>query len=175
MDAVNIKRICFVELKIKYCLLCVYFTEVNGCKSNADKKNEVNTVEVCQKAFMNVYAITEKRVRLQREKLISKSIKDAGMSSSTGDTGSPLWTHDLITELGPLLMNKEILANVKKFGNSSTLPKDIPTKILLAIDNDIAIVSNFFCNQLWKPEYIGCDKLSQNNKNVDNMAIISID
>lgn len=30
------------------------------------------TIEVCQKAFMNVYGITEKRVRLQREKLIDR-------------------------------------------------------------------------------------------------------
>lgn len=30
------------------------------------------TIEVCQKAFMNVYGITEKRVRLQREKLIAR-------------------------------------------------------------------------------------------------------
>ncbi|XP_075224977.1 uncharacterized protein LOC142326389 [Lycorma delicatula] len=137
-------------------------------KHKLSKKKEENTVEVCQKAFMNMYAITEKRIRLQREKLILKSRIDAGMpmNDNIKEGTPPLWTHDLIAELGPLLMNKEILANISSFGNNS-LPPDIPTKILLAIDNDISIVSNFFCNQLWKPEYIGCDKLAQ-NKSIDN-------
>lgn len=37
---------------------------------------KVNTVEVCMKAFMNVYGVTEKRIRLQRERMISELRKE---------------------------------------------------------------------------------------------------
>ncbi|KAF6203090.1 hypothetical protein GE061_003504 [Apolygus lucorum] len=46
-------------------------------------KEGVNTIEVCQKAFMNIYGITEKRIRLQREKLIEK------LRDSTTDSEFP--------------------------------------------------------------------------------------
>lgn len=152
-----------------------YFLEKNGCQSekNSQPNHLINTVEVCQKAFMNLYAITEKRIRLQREKLILQTRSDAGMPVDEKDLSTPLWAHDLISELGPLLMNKQILANISTFRGKS-LPPEIPTKILLAIDNDIAIVSNFFCNQLWKPEYTGCDKISPNKKSGSNMSISSL-
>nr|CAD7261674.1 unnamed protein product [Timema shepardi] len=45
----------------------------------------VMVTEVCQKAFMNIYAITEKRVRLQREKLISQTY----LVSAAGEQPQP--------------------------------------------------------------------------------------
>lgn len=46
-------------------------------------KEGVATIEVCQKAFMNIYGITEKRIRLQREKLIAKLRRKAAESENT--------------------------------------------------------------------------------------------
>lgn len=32
--------------------------------------------------------------------------------------------------------------------------KKVSDQLMTAISNDINLVNNFFCNQLWKPEYI---------------------
>uniref|UniRef100_A0A146LSN4 Uncharacterized protein n=1 Tax=Lygus hesperus TaxID=30085 RepID=A0A146LSN4_LYGHE len=53
-------------------------------------KEGVDTIEVCQKAFMNIYGITEKRIRLQREKLIAKlrnATKDSEFSQLNQNDG----------------------------------------------------------------------------------------
>ncbi|KAL1129188.1 hypothetical protein AAG570_013718 [Ranatra chinensis] len=91
-------------------------------------------VEVCQKAFMNVYGITEKRIRLQREKLIAKLRNDTieSMSQACEDKGS----------------NDET-------DKSEPVPSATTNKDAGITQFDIALVDRFFRNQLWKPEYIG--------------------
>ncbi|XP_026294475.1 E3 ubiquitin-protein ligase lubel-like isoform X1 [Frankliniella occidentalis] len=57
-------------------------------------KPGIPIVEVCQKAFMNVYAITEKRVRIQRERLI---VQAQELAAANGD--SPLQPMDTLSLL----------------------------------------------------------------------------
>lgn len=57
-------------------------------------KPGIPIVEVCQKAFMNVYAITEKRVRIQRERLI---VQAQEFAASNGE--SPLQPMDSLSLL----------------------------------------------------------------------------
>lgn len=124
------------------------------------------TVEVCQKAFVSAFVITTKRVRLQREKLISSMglnsyakngkgnaaavhAADAGRTeeedeedeedNSSGDAGRRM-LDDPLLPLGLLVPEGVTIAPVVATPDH---------------DRDIAIVNNFFSNQLWKPEYIG--------------------
>ncbi|PNF39311.1 hypothetical protein B7P43_G16551 [Cryptotermes secundus] len=102
----------------------------------------VRTVEVCQKAFMHVYAITEKRVRLQREKLICQhGITPHTRSTCPADTVSRTQGQEPVNEPIDLRRKRDP-------------PSMIPI-LMKAPDKDIALVHNFFLNQLWKPEYIG--------------------
>lgn len=89
-------------------------------------------VEVCQKAFMHMFAITEKRVRLQREKLIAKVKADQREDDDL----------DLFTE-----------AQMCELRRTTVFPIDFDA-FRTELDRDVAIVNNFFINQLWKPEYI---------------------
>ncbi|KAJ1522947.1 hypothetical protein ONE63_002086 [Megalurothrips usitatus] len=57
-------------------------------------KPGIPIVEVCQKAFMNVYAITEKRVRIQRERLI---VQAQELAAANGE--SPLQPMDSLSLL----------------------------------------------------------------------------
>lgn len=109
---------------------------------SAANPHGVRTVEVCQKAFMHVYAITEKRVRLQREKLICQY----GITPQTRPecpSGTPSRTQDQEPVSEPIDLRRK-----------RDPPPMIPIS-LKAPDKDIALVHNFFLNQLWKPEYIG--------------------
>ncbi|XP_014243070.1 uncharacterized protein LOC106663054 [Cimex lectularius] len=94
-------------------------------------KDGVKTIEVCQKAFMNVYGITEKRIRLQREKLIAKLRSDS-------------------------MEIKEKMEEPKAENHVSQVQQ-----VTTQISEEQFIVDSFFRNQLWRPEYIGipCDKL----------------
>ncbi|XP_014274253.1 uncharacterized protein [Halyomorpha halys] len=86
------------------------------------------TIEVCQKAFMNVYGITEKRVRLQREKLIDR------LRNRSPPPLSPIHHY----------MDEDLSGQMDEGEEDGTLA--------------VAIVDSFFQNQLWKPEYIGMSK-----------------
>jgi len=100
-------------------------------------KSSIKTAEVCQKAFMNVYGITEKRIRLQREKLITQLRNDTLESIGANPTtlkSQP--TQTVAKEIPPP-------------------PALIPLEPMDSISYDISLVNNFFQNQLWKPEYIG--------------------
>lgn len=117
---------------------------LNACCSSLPAANlqEVRTVEVCQKAFMHVYAITEKRVRLQREKLICQhGITPHTRSTCPADTVSHTQGQEPVNEPIDLRRKRDP-------------PSMIPI-LMKAPDKDIALVHNFFLNQLWKPEYIG--------------------
>lgn len=110
---------------------------------------------------MNMYAITEKRVRLQREKLIMKSRHEAEekrMEAEEMQTSMSV-ARDLVAGARPLLMNQ----------SDNTIMDTLPTQLLSSIDHDIAVVNNFFRNQLWKPEYIGFGKnIMKTNANNNN-------
>ncbi|PSN33094.1 hypothetical protein C0J52_19413 [Blattella germanica] len=122
-----------------------------GSSANSKQQQQnVQTVEVCQKAFMNVYAITEKRVRLQREKLICHY-------------GIAPRIRPMCPSETPRLKAQEQISSPKQedeqpidLRRKRDPPPMIPIPLLMkAPDKDIAIVHNFFQNQLWKPEYIG--------------------
>ncbi|XP_044750650.1 uncharacterized protein LOC123310981 [Coccinella septempunctata] len=170
-------------------------------------------VEVCQKAFVSAFVITTKRVRLQREKLISSlglnSYSSHNRSAKNNQAAtSPVETNNnnvkKITQMpstpssqehtassATIPSDEEEMADVE--GGDDNEPKNFQMsfiqqlrgtqkrKIKQLVDNpliplglflpdgvtiapvtvtpdhdrDIAIVNNFFSNQLWKPEYIG--------------------
>lgn len=110
--------------------------------------------EVCQKAYMNVFLVPEKRVRAVREKLVAskrsvleKEMAQTAMMNSELETAVMI-AQDLAAGCKPLLQmlqnNQKIVEEEEHF--------DISSQLLNAIDSDIELVNNFFYNQLWKPE-----------------------
>lgn len=121
---------------------------------------EVKLVEVCQKAYMNVFAITEKRVRLQREKLISEVgartiITIPRRQIKVGQIGEVgLWRDEPVTPPSVRQTARDYIDDTV-----NPIQQPLPTRqqqeiALTARQHDIALVDNFFRNQLWKPEYI---------------------
>ncbi len=104
---------------------------------------KVKYVEVCQKAFMNMYGITEKRIRWQREKLILKSRYLAEKKKKELEEMDRTLT--LARSLGAGC--QPLFALLEK--SNCTHLSD---QLMGAIEDDIALVNNFFHNQLWKPE-----------------------
>nr|XP_023014370.1 uncharacterized protein LOC111504108 [Leptinotarsa decemlineata] len=161
------------------------------------------TVEVCQKAFVSAFVITTKRVRLQREKLISslglnsysshnRSKNNNNNPTAVNKNNSTLTAEstdtnaDNKTSQSPIKLNIKLPKEEKMEIDSPEEPKNpskqttakrsrrridnplipfglfLPDGVTIAPvtatpdhDRDIAIVNNFFSNQLWKPEYIG--------------------
>lgn len=127
------------------------------------------TVEVCQKAFVSAFVITTKRVRLQREKLISSLGLNsyAKNSSKATNTTTANVAHETIrTEEDEEEEDDDlsICETARRMMDDPLLPMGlfVPEGVTIAPvvatpdhDRDIAIVNNFFSNQLWKPEYIG--------------------
>lgn len=132
-----------------------------------------DTIEVCQKAFVSAFVITTKRVRLQREKLISslglnsyakngsKSANSTTTTATVNATHEALKTEDDEEEEDDDL---SICDMSRRMVDDPLLPMGlfVPEGVTIAPvvatpdhDRDIAIVNNFFSNQLWKPEYIG--------------------
>lgn len=128
-----------------------------------------NTVEVCQKAFVSAFVITTKRVRLQREKLISslglnsyaKNGSKAANTTTVNATQETIRTEEDEEEEDDDL---SIFDMSRRMVDDPLLPMGLlmPEGVTIAPvvatpdhDRDIAIVNNFFSNQLWKPEYIG--------------------
>ncbi|KAG5878695.1 hypothetical protein JTB14_029762 [Gonioctena quinquepunctata] len=177
------------------------------CKYLVPLMPSQETVEVCQKAFVSAFVITTKRVRLQREKLISSLGLNSYSSHnrSKNNNNNPATTNKNTRSPTPENNNDvngkkpsplPIKLNIKlpkacemmdldppneKPKSSAVRPVSnkkasrrridnplIPFGLLLPDgvtiapvtatadhDRDIAIVNNFFSNQLWKPEYIG--------------------
>lgn len=151
---------CSFLIKFNFIVYCSIIKFVGKGPKPVTKLPPVKTVEVCQKAFMNMYAITEKRVRLQREKLIMKSRHEAEerrIEAEEMQTSVSVARDLAAGVIRPLLLSQS--------GNTDTTPVTLPSQILSSIDHDIAVVNNFFRNQLWKPEYIGCDKYSHHSTN----------
>lgn len=127
-----------------------------------------NTVEVCQKAFVSAFVITTKRVRLQREKLISSlGLNSYAKNGSKATHTTPVNTvhetikieedeeeddDDFLSETSKRMMDDPLLPMGLLVPEGVTIAPVIATP---DHDRDIAIVNNFFSNQLWKPEYIG--------------------
>ncbi|XP_060857543.1 uncharacterized protein LOC132935102 [Metopolophium dirhodum] len=107
--------------------------------------NHFNCVDVCQKAFINLFGLSDKRLKTVRELLIAKARR----------------------KYMKRMMEKEenqIEVSLAKGLAESCLPliglfntedrKIVSDQLLTAINNDINLVNNFFYNQLWKPEYL---------------------
>ncbi|EEZ99557.1 uncharacterized protein LOC660277 [Tribolium castaneum] len=155
------------------------------CKYLVPLLPSLETVEVCQKAFVSAFVITTKRVRLQREKLISslglnsysshnrstKPAVAAGAASPPTENPkkSPKFPSacDFTSSSEPKTtpeMPPVDKPSVKRLVDNPLIPLGLllPDGVTIAPvtaspdhDRDIAIVNNFFSNQLWKPEYIG--------------------
>uniref|UniRef100_A0A8D8TLJ5 Uncharacterized protein n=2 Tax=Cacopsylla melanoneura TaxID=428564 RepID=A0A8D8TLJ5_9HEMI len=112
--------------------------------------------EVCQKAFMNVFLVPEKRVRAVREKLVAskriiieKEMAQAQVMNSELETAVKI-AQDLAAGCKPLLQMLQQNHPNKISDEDDSF--DISGQLLNAIDSDIELVNNFFYNQLWKPE-----------------------
>ncbi|XP_045462625.1 uncharacterized protein LOC123672535 [Harmonia axyridis] len=193
------------------------------CKYLVPLLPSMDHVEVCQKAFVSAFVITTKRVRLQREKLISS----LGLNSYSSHNRSaksqaasppppqpPVETNNnnvkRITQMPstPSAVRQQELQDqqertckilrqqedsempdagednepknfqmsfiqqlrgtqkrkIKQLVDNPLIPLGLflpdgvtiaPVTVTADHDRDIAIVNNFFSNQLWKPEYIG--------------------
>ncbi|XP_050421472.1 uncharacterized protein LOC126833922 [Adelges cooleyi] len=104
-----------------------------------------NCVDVCQKAFLNLFGLSDKRLKTVRELLIIKARQKhmKRMMEKEENQIEVSLAKDLAQGCLPLmaLFNKED-------------SKKVSDQLMTAISNDINLVNNFFCNQLWKPEYI---------------------
>lgn len=134
------------------------------------------TADVCQKAFVSAFVITTKRVRLQREKLISS----LGLNSYGKNAKSPVppgkmknINNNDVEAISRVSEDDEAESETeaspkrrvpRRPVNDPLIPWGlwVPDGLTIAPvtatpdhDRDIAIVNNFFSNQLWKPEYIG--------------------
>ncbi|KAF5272773.1 hypothetical protein FQA39_LY07800 [Lamprigera yunnana] len=147
------------------------------CKYLVPMLPTTDTVEVCQKAFVSAFVITTKRVRLQREKLISSlGLNSYSHTRSTKTTASPSQNQSETLCIPPecdISRSDEaqmpsttltVKSQQKRLVDNPLIPFGLllPEGITIAPvtaspdhDRDIAIVNNFFSNQLWKPEYIG--------------------
>ncbi|XP_044736452.1 uncharacterized protein LOC123298498 isoform X2 [Chrysoperla carnea] len=149
---------------------------------------ENNKIDVCQKAFVNAFVITEKRVRRVREKMFAQ----LGLTTyhHTEKQNQQQQQQQLqLQQLQQLqLLQQQSKINVIHFPLNGKPPDGIPDEpescdspelpdprdnplvpwgivlpegvtiapVTQTADHvrDIAIVNNFFSNQLWKPEYI---------------------
>lgn len=119
--------------------------DANNSELENNTIDPVKYVEVCQKAFMNMYGITEKRIRWQREKLILKSRILAEKKCKELEEMDR--TLSLARSLGAGC--QPLFAFLEK---SNCL--HLSEQLMGAIEDDVALVNNFFHNQLWKPEDI---------------------
>lgn len=144
------------------------------CKYLVPLLPERRTADVCQKAFVSAFVITTKRVRLQREKLISSMGLNSYSHSRSQKPNSPSensgrkTSSNTMEGVDRLEECREASASPQPTGKRPVDDPLIPFGLLVPEgvtiapvtatpdhDRDIAIVNNFFSNQLWKPEYIG--------------------
>lgn len=147
------------------------------CKYLVPLLPDKGTADVCQKAFVSAFVITTKRVRLQREKLISSMGLNSYSHSRNQKPNSPSENNGkkMVNFTLPQVEGAERLEDTRTGASSPQAswkrPVDdplipfgllVPEGVTIAPvtatpdhDRDIAIVNNFFSNQLWKPEYIG--------------------
>lgn len=119
--------------------------DINHSDLDISMSFNIKYIEVCQKAFMNMYGITEKRIRWQREKLILKSrfLAEKKRKEVEEMDRTLSLAHNLGAGCQPLfaLLEKSNCTHLSE-------------QLMGAIEDDVALVNNFFHNQLWKPEDI---------------------
>lgn len=134
--------------------------DANNSELESNSINPVKYIEVCQKAFMNMYGITEKRVRWQREKLILKARILAEKKREELEEMDR--TLSLARSLGAGC--QPLFALLEK-SNCSHLYE----QLMGAIEDDVALVNNFFHNQLWKPEDIMNKTIHESSLDMDSL------
>jgi len=107
--------------------------------------NRDNWIGVCEEAFTNLFRISDKRLKTVKEllrvktgqkhmkRMIEKREKKIELSLAK----------DLAQSCVPLMLS---------FSDEDK--KKVSDLLLTAINSDVHLISNFFYNQLWKPEYI---------------------
>ncbi|KAE9531529.1 hypothetical protein AGLY_010735 [Aphis glycines] len=119
--------------------------ESDSTETSRKSLSRYNCVDVCQKAFLNLFGLSDKRLKTVRELLIIKARQKhmKRMMEKEENQIEVSLAKDLAQGCLPLmaLFNKED-------------SKKVSDQLMTAISNDINLVNNFFCNQLWKPEYI---------------------
>lgn len=121
------------------------FLESDSTDKSRKSINCYNCEEVCQKAFINLFGISEKRLKTVRELLIIKAREKhiKRMIVKEENQIEVSLAKDLAQSCLPL---------IGLFNNEDR--KKVSAQLLIAINNDINVVNNFFSNQLWKPEYV---------------------
>lgn len=119
--------------------------ESDSTKTSKKLLSRYNCIDVCQKAFINVFGLSDKRLKTIRELLIVEARRKhmKYMSVREENQIEVSLARDLALGCSPLIA----------FFNYED-GKIIYSELMNAISNDVHIVNNFFFNQLWKPEYI---------------------
>lgn len=115
---------------------------IESNSTNALKKslNAFNCVDVCQKAFINIFGISSSRIKVLRELLIIK-VRQNHIKHMMKNEGNQL----------------EVYVTQLHFAKNSITSQEntngLIDQLIPAISNDIILINDFFDNQLWKPEY----------------------
>ncbi|KAF0768946.1 Uncharacterized protein FWK35_00025671 [Aphis craccivora] len=119
--------------------------ESDSTETSKKSLSHYNCVDVCQRAFLNLFGLSDKRIKTVRELLIIKARQKhmKRMMEKEENQIEVSLAKNLAQGCLPLmaLFNEED-------------SKKVSDQLMTAISNDINLVNNFFCNQLWKPEYI---------------------
>jgi len=118
--------------------------ESDSMEASRKSFNHFNCVDVCQKAFINLFGLSDKRLKAVRELLIVKTRRKymKRLMEKENNQIEVSLAKDLAESCLPLIG----LFNIED-------RKIISDQLMTAINNDINLVNNFFHNQLWKPEY----------------------
>lgn len=122
--------------------------------SAIDYSSRVRYVGVCQKAFMNMYGITEKRIRWQREKLLQKMEMKSQVLAEERLEEAKERRKEAEEKNRQLSVARSLGAGCKPLFDlmAKMNCNHMFQQLLLAIVDDVDLVNNFFDNQLWKLE-----------------------
>jgi len=119
--------------------------ESDSTETSRKSLNGYNCVDVCQKAFLNLFGLSSKRIKILRELLIIKS-RQKHIKRMMEIEENQIEVY--------LVKNRAqgCLPLIAPFNTEES--KHLSDRLMTAISNDINLVDNFFYNQLWKPEYM---------------------
>lgn len=118
------------------------FLESDSSDTSRKSFNRYNSVEVCQKAFINLFGISEKRLKTVRELLIIKAREKHMKRMIVKEE------NQIEVSLAKVLA-QSCLPLMGLFNNEDRMK--VFDQLLITINNDINVINNFFSNQLWKP------------------------
>lgn len=123
------------------------FYPINFSRKSFD---QYNVVDICRKAFLKLFNLSNKRLSINRDILTTKfhqMHKESMEKKVSSVKVSPL---NYVQGSLPLM----ILLN-------SECAKQISEPVLISIMKNFHLVNDFFYNQLWKPEYFRDQRQTQ--------------